>query len=91
MILIYLSASALGAAITLPICGVLISYFGWESVFYVTGLVGLLWSILWFALVFETPASHPRITPEEREYIETSIGFSATNHKVCESFGKTLT
>lgn len=75
-------ASSLGAAITLPICGFLIDLIGWESVFYFTGLVGLIWSILWFVLVFETPATHPRITVEEKEYIETSIGFTATNHKV---------
>lgn len=30
-------ASALGAAITMPICGYLISWFGWPSVFYSTG------------------------------------------------------
>uniref|UniRef100_A0A8D8TK43 Sialin n=1 Tax=Cacopsylla melanoneura TaxID=428564 RepID=A0A8D8TK43_9HEMI len=75
-------ASSLGAAFTLPICGFLIDAIGWESVFYFTGLTGLVWSILWFVLVFETPATHPRISVEEREYIETSIGFSATNHKV---------
>ncbi|KAL1464582.1 hypothetical protein WDU94_004213 [Cyamophila willieti] len=75
-------ASSLGAAITLPICGFLIDAIGWESVFYFTGLTGLVWSILWFFLVFETPATHPRISAEEREYIESSIGFSATNHKV---------
>lgn len=30
-------ASALGAAITMPICGFLIEYVNWQSVFYVTG------------------------------------------------------
>lgn len=75
-------ASSLGAAFTLPVCGILIDSLGWESVFYVTGLVGLVWSVLWFMLVFETPATHPRCSPEEREYIESSIGFSATNQKV---------
>lgn len=30
-------ASALGAAITMPICGYLIEYVNWQSVFYVTG------------------------------------------------------
>lgn len=30
-------ASALGAAVTMPICGYLISWFGWPSVFYSTG------------------------------------------------------
>lgn len=32
-------ASSLGAAVAMPICGFLISYIGWESVFYVTGNV----------------------------------------------------
>lgn len=30
-------ASSLGAAATMPICGLLIEYISWESVFYVTG------------------------------------------------------
>jgi ACS family sodium-dependent inorganic phosphate cotransporter len=66
-------ASTLGAAITLPICGLLISTCGWESVFYITGLIGIAWSVLWFNLVFETPADHPRISEYERNHIETQI------------------
>lgn len=66
-------ASSLGAAITLPLCGLLISSLGWASVFYFTGAIGVLWSILWFVLVFDSPAEHPRITPEERKEIETKI------------------
>lgn len=30
-------ASSLGAAVTMPLCGYLIEYINWESVFYVTG------------------------------------------------------
>lgn len=67
-------ASSLGAAITMPICGYLIATIGWQSVFYFTGGLALLWSITWFLVVFETPASHPRITAEERNEIETAIG-----------------
>lgn len=66
-------ASTLGAAITLPICGVLIAEWGWESVFYITGIVGIMWSVMWFNLVFETPADHPRISEFERHYIESQI------------------
>lgn len=67
-------ASSLGAAITMPICGYLISSFGWASVFYVTGGIGLAWSIMWFLVVFDSPAGHPRITIEERREIEEAIG-----------------
>ncbi|KAJ8923211.1 hypothetical protein NQ315_001766 [Exocentrus adspersus] len=66
-------ASSLGAALTLPVCGYLISTLGWPSVFYFTGVVGLVWSVFWFALVFDSPAQHPRISVEEKMEIETKI------------------
>lgn len=69
-------ASSLGAAITLPICGYLIASLGWGSVFYLTGLIGIGWSILWLILIFDTPAEHPRITEEEKHFIENSIAHS---------------
>lgn len=44
------------------------------------GGVGLLWSITWFLVVFDSPAQHPRITIEERREIEEAIG-STTSKK----------
>lgn len=41
--------------------------------FYITGVVGVVWSVMWFNLVFETPADHPRITEFERHHIESQI------------------
>uniref|UniRef100_A0A0V0G7I6 Putative permease of the major facilitator superfamily protein n=1 Tax=Triatoma dimidiata TaxID=72491 RepID=A0A0V0G7I6_TRIDM len=74
-------ASSLGAAITLPISGLLIDYFNWESVFYVTGVLGLVWVAIWFLVMFDSPSQHPRITKSEREYLEKSIGVESTNRK----------
>jgi MFS transporter, ACS family, solute carrier family 17 (sodium-dependent inorganic phosphate cotransporter), other len=74
-------ASSLGAALTMPACGFLISYIGWESVFYFTGGLGLIWSICWFVFVFETPARHPRISPEERNMIEEAIGTTTSKKR----------
>ncbi|XP_063625718.1 sialin isoform X1 [Cydia splendana] len=62
-------ASSLGAAITMPICGFLIAHLGWESSFYFTGIIGLMWSLAWFAVVYDTPAEHPRISDTERNYL----------------------
>ncbi|XP_012285120.1 sialin isoform X2 [Orussus abietinus] len=72
-------ASSLGAAITMPMAGFLIASLGWESVFYVTGAIGLIWSLVWFLLVFDSPAQHPRISLEERKYIEDSIGTTSSS------------
>lgn len=67
---------------TLPVCGLLISYFNWECVFYVTGVLGLLWTAAWYFLMFDSPGQHPRITKREREYLEASIGASSKQKKV---------
>ncbi|XP_055598838.1 sialin [Uranotaenia lowii] len=74
-------ASSLGAAVTMPICGFLLDKVGWQSVFYVTGGLALVWSIIWFLVVFETPAEHPRISAEERNEIESAIGASVKAKK----------
>ncbi|XP_063365902.1 sialin [Cydia amplana] len=62
-------ASSLGAAITMPICGFLIAHLGWESSFYFTGIIGVMWSLAWFAVVYDSPAEHPRISDTERNYL----------------------
>ncbi|KAL3274169.1 hypothetical protein HHI36_015583 [Cryptolaemus montrouzieri] len=76
-------ASALGAALTLQACGLIIAWMGWAAVFYITGVIGLAWSILWFLIIYDSPADHPRISQEERMEIETSIreGDGAKNRK----------
>lgn len=43
----------------------------------------------WWFLVFDSPAKHPRISPEEREYILDSLGQSYTKEKV-KIFAKRL-
>lgn len=65
-----------GTAVTMVISGYLIHggvMGGWPSVFYIIGGFSLIWFILWSMFVFDTPASHPRISEVERIYIEQSI------------------
>jgi len=47
---------------------------GWPSVFYVFGTIGCLWSGAWFLLCYNSPATHPRISPAEREHLQALIG-----------------
>ncbi|XP_050409086.2 vesicular glutamate transporter 2 [Patella vulgata] len=63
-----------GAVLGMPLSGVLTQYLGWQSGFYVFGVLGLLWSVIWWFFSFERPATHPSITEAEKIYIETSIG-----------------
>lgn len=68
--------SSVGIALCYPMFGYIISWTSWEMVFHACGIIGILWYLGWHFLVFDTPAKHPRIDPEEREYIEKSLGTS---------------
>ncbi|XP_046330760.2 putative inorganic phosphate cotransporter isoform X4 [Haliotis rufescens] len=51
---------------------------GWPSVFYLYGVLGLLWTFIWMFCMYDEPAHHPRIHPKELQYIEASLGRSTT-------------
>lgn len=46
-----------------------------------SGGVGVVWSICWFLFIYETPASHPRISDAERADIEDAIGSSTSKKR----------
>ncbi|XP_058813250.1 sialin [Topomyia yanbarensis] len=70
---------SIGIGLTYPLCGFIIAYFGWRLVFYTTGTIGMVWCIFWYLLAFNTPQEHPRITPEELEYIELNVSEDIKN------------
>jgi MFS transporter, ACS family, solute carrier family 17 (sodium-dependent inorganic phosphate cotransporter), other len=65
-----LSGLPLGTLLALSMTGPLIARFGWESVFYLFGIAGVVFALLWFFLVHEEPRSHPTISAEELRLIE---------------------
>lgn len=67
--------SLLGTVITLPLAAVLCKHGfagGWPSVFYLTGLLGVVWCILWTFLASGSPEKHRFISEDERMYIVES-------------------
>ncbi len=66
------SGSYLGSVVMLSVGGLLVENVNWQSVFYVSGSAGIIWTILWFHFVSESPAEHRTISFEERDYIERS-------------------
>lgn len=67
---IFDSGNRVGTALSLPIVSAIIAQFGWRMSFVITGALGILWTFFWLKM-YRTPAEHPRITPEERAYIES--------------------
>ncbi len=63
------SASRLGAAIAPPLVVWIMAGYGWRSVFYICGAVGVLWSIWWYATYRNLPEEHGLVNRAELEQI----------------------
>lgn len=66
---IFNSGTAIGGIISIPLIAYLSIHFGWQSIFIIVGLLGLIWLIPWFILVKSTPEKHPWLSHSERKYI----------------------
>lgn len=62
--------------------GLIIDRFGWPFVFHGTGIMCIIFVVLWWPNVYDTPQKHPRISKEELEYIEKHIVPSDNENKV---------
>lgn len=66
---LYLLGCPLGIIITMPTAAWITNAWGWRWVFYLFGLVGLIWCAVWRYYGRDTPEEHPRISKEEIELI----------------------
>ena len=60
-------------AFLLPVLAWLLTTFGWPSVFFVTGTIGVIWSVLFF-LLYREPRDMKGVNAAEIEYIASSGG-----------------
>ena len=63
------SASRLGAAIAPPIVVTIMTAFGWQWVFYVCGVVGIVWAAWWWFAYRDLPEEHASVNRAELERI----------------------
>lgn len=48
-------------------------YLTWRMTFYVTGIIGAIWSIMWFICVTSDPAEHRLVNQQELDYVVDKI------------------
>lgn len=63
------SGSRLGAAFALPIVAYLIEAWGWRSIFYFFGFIGILCSVLFYVMFRNKPEEHSGISETEKDFI----------------------
>ncbi|XP_050301269.1 sialin-like isoform X2 [Anthonomus grandis grandis] len=72
---------SLGTVLTWPLLGSIIKQLGWTWAFYISGILVLLWTILWIVVVYDSPKEHPWIKSEEQDYIVGNLSGTVSNKK----------
>ncbi len=65
---IYTSAQFIGLACLAPVLAILLTKFGWQSIFIITGIIGVFWAGFWF-FKYNDPKEYPGISQEELDMI----------------------
>ncbi len=66
------AGTAVGGVLAPPLAAVLLGWADWPVLFYVAGAAGLVWTLWWWHEYF-VPEAHPRVTRNEREFLESTV------------------
>jgi D-galactonate transporter len=66
---IYDSGARAGSVLALPICTLIIKAWGWKMSFVLTGAIGIVWAIVWWAL-YRHPTKSSLVSAEELAHIQ---------------------
>ena len=80
------SGTNVGALVTPLFVPWLASTWGWPMAFYVTGVSGVAWVLLWWRF-YSDPERQPRLTPQELAYIRSDPPDPPQKHPWLELFG----
>ncbi|MBL7768152.1 MAG: MFS transporter [Flavipsychrobacter sp.] len=72
-IAVYTSGQFLGLAFLMPVLSWIQLHTGWRGLFVVTGLIGVLWGLVWY-IFYRDPLQHKKVNPAELDHIEKGGG-----------------
>jgi len=72
-IALYVSGQFIGLAFLTPVLVAIQVAVGWRGLFIVTGLVGLVWGIIWYVF-YRDPLQHAKVNQAELDHIEKGGG-----------------
>ncbi|XP_015784694.2 vesicular glutamate transporter 1-like [Tetranychus urticae] len=79
---VVIAGATIGNLVCLPLAGVLVSSSflgGWPSVFYLFGGFNLIFAVVWYIIVYDTPEEHPYLSAEELEEILANRSLKSGN------------
>jgi ACS family D-galactonate transporter-like MFS transporter len=79
----YTSGQFVGLAFLAPVLTWLDAHYGWEAVFVITGLVGLVWAVIWYA-AYRDPVDFPGANAAEVALIAEGGGIPDLGRRLAE-------
>ena len=67
---IFNSGANIGAVVTPLVVPWITDHFGWQMAFVLTGVIGLIWLLVWWRL-YRPPEEQPSLSPQELAYIRS--------------------
>lgn len=88
-IAVYTSGQFLGLAFLMPVLSKIQFHVGWKGLFIVTGLIGVIWGIIWY-YYYRDPLKHSKVNAAELQHIASGGGLldgqSTVKSKVKKTF-----
>lgn len=72
-IAVYTSGQYIGLAFLTPVLVAIQNFAGWRGLFIVSGIVGIIWAIVWY-LLYRDPLRHKTVSASELNYIAEGGG-----------------
>ena len=66
---IFNSAQYFATVAFAPLMGWIVHHYGWQSIFFFMGALGMLVALVWFKTIY-SPKDHPRLSAGELQYME---------------------
>jgi ACS family hexuronate transporter-like MFS transporter len=66
------AGTAVGMVLAPPLIALMLSFTSWRSIFFVTGALGLVWTVWWRREYFP-PEEHPRLGERERAQLQSVL------------------
>ena len=84
---VYNIGASFGSMLAPPLVAWAILVFNWRVAFVITGILGLLWLVLWL-LFYQAPEKHPALTETERDHIAAGQEKHLQDDGTRPSFGR---
>ncbi|WP_166425807.1 MFS transporter [Paraglaciecola sp. 20A4] len=79
-IAVYTSGQFIGLAFLMPLLAVIQNYFGWRGLFIISGIIGILWAVIWY-IFYRDPKDHPTISQQELALLTVEPGVNEPHAK----------